>query len=320
MNLLPDGRQQTLMDEADTLFLQGFEPSRIFAEWSQRGWFGRDHSSGDGLIDQVLLFRVLGRRLAAGPFLAATLAAGLTAECGEGELSSKIVAGQELVALAHVEQDTGNGTESDRLGTLRAFDVPRSSYVLVVRPDSATLVERSEKDTLQIRACIDPSVSMGMLTLAGDAQCRGGGDWWVRGGVLVAAMAAGIAEATRDDSAFYARTRSQFGRPIGTFQAIKHRCSDMAIQAEAAWCQVAYASLSLSAGHEDAMQQVSAAKVVAGAAATENSSSNIQNHGALGCTTEHSAHLYLKRSWVLAYLCGTTDYHQRLLLGDASAG
>lgn len=134
----------------------------------------------------------------------------------------------------------------------------------------------------------------------------------------MAAMAAGIAEATRDDSAFYARTRSQFGRPIGMFQAIKHRCSEMAIQAEAAWCQVAYAVLSLSAGHEDAMQQVSAAKVVASAAATENSSANIQNHGALGCTTEHSAHLYLKRSWVLAYLCGTADYHQGQLLGSTS--
>ena len=140
----------------------------------------------------------------------------------------------------------------------------------------------------------------------------------MRGGVLVAAMAAGIAEATRDDSAFYARTRSQFGRPIGMFQAIKHRCSDMAILAEAAWCQVAYAVLSLSAEHGDAVQQVSAAKVVAGAAAIENASANIQNHGALGCTTEHSAHLYLKRSWVLENLYGTTDYHQRRLLEGAS--
>jgi alkylation response protein AidB-like acyl-CoA dehydrogenase len=317
MNLFPDVRQQALMDEADSLFGRAREPSRIFSDWSQNGWFA-DVSSGDGLIDQALLFRVLGRHLAAGPFLATTLAAALSAECGEGELSERIAAGQELVALAHAEEDAGNGTQSDHVGTLRAFDLPPSNYVLVVRPDRSTLVERNEKDLFQMRACIDPSVSMGMLTLAGDVRCHGGGEWWVRGGVLVAAMAAGIAEATRDDSALYARTRSQFGRPIGMFQAIKHRCSEMAIQAEAAWCQVAYAVLSLSAGHQDAMQQVSAAKVVASAAATENSSANIQNHGALGCTTEHSAHLYLKRSWVLAYLCGTTDYHQRQLLGGAS--
>jgi hypothetical protein len=317
MNLFPDVRQQALMDEADSLFGRAREPSLIFSDWSQNGWFA-DDSCGDGLIDQALLFRVLGRHLAAGPFLAATLAAGLSAACGEGELSEKIAAGRELVALAHVEDDAGNGAASDHVGALRAFDVPRSTYVLLLRPDRAMLVERDENDSFQMRACIDPSVSMGMLTLAGHARCQGSGDWWVRGGVLVAAMAAGIAEATRDDSAFYARTRSQFGRPIGMFQAIKHRCSEMAIQAEAAWCQVAYAVLSLSAGHEDAMQQVSAAKVVASAAATENSSANIQNHGALGCTTEHSAHLYLKRSWVLAYLCGTADYHQGQLLGSTS--
>ncbi len=306
------------MDEADSLMAQRFEPSRLFVEWCRRGWFG-EPSSGDGLVDQVLLFRVLGRHLAAGPFLAVTLAAGLTAQCGEGELSSNIAAGRELVALAHGEEDFGNETQPHRFGALRAFDVAESSYVLVVGPDSTALVRRSEDDTVQMRACIDPSVSMGMLTLTGDARCGGGGDWWVRGAILAAAMAAGIAEATRDDSAFYARTRSQFGRPIGTFQAIKHRCSDMAIQAEAAWSQVAYAALSLAAGHDDAVEQVSAAKVVAGAAALENSGANIQNHGALGCTTEHAAHLYLKRSWVLAYVCGTTDYHQRLLLG-ASAG
>jgi len=317
MNLLPDERQQTLMDEADALVVQGLEPSQMFAEWSRRGWFG-DGASGDSLIDQALLFRVLGRHLAPGPFLAATLAAGLTAQCGEWELSANIAAGQELVGLAHVEEGTGNELASHGSGTLRAFDLARSSYVLVLRPDVAVLVARSEMDTLRMRSCVDPSVSMGMLTLAGGPRCSGGGEWWVRGAALVAAMAAGIAEATRDDSAFYARTRSQFGRPIGMFQAIKHRCSDMAIQAEAAWCQVAYAALCLSAGLEDATQQVSAAKVVATAAALENSSANIQNHGALGCTTEHVAHLYVKRSWVLAYLCGTTEYHQRLLLGASS--
>jgi hypothetical protein len=315
MNLFPDTRQQALMDEADSLLGGAHEPSRTFSDWSQNGWLA-NVSSGDALIDQALLFRVLGRHLTPGPFLATVLAAGVSAECGEHELSERIATGRELVALAH-EDDAANGTQLDHADTLRAFDVPPSTYVLVLRPDGATLVERNEKDSFQMRACIDPSVSMGMLTLAGDSRCHGGGEWWVRGGVLVAAMAAGIAEATRDDSAFYARTRSQFGRPIGMFQAIKHRCSEMAIQAEAAWCQVAYAVLSLSAGHGDAGQQVSAAKVVASAAATENSSANIQNHGALGCTTEHSAHLYLKRSWVLAYLCGATDYHCRQLLGGA---
>lgn len=303
------------MDEADALFGQGLVSSQVFADWSDHGWFAASES-GEELIDQTLLFRVLGRQLAVGPFLAATLAAGLSVFCGEEELSRKIAAGQELVALAHVEE--GAGTGSDPVARLRAFDVPGSSYVLVIGPDSAILVERDANDSFEMHACMDPSVPMGMLTLTGETRCHGSGEWLLRGGVLVAAMAAGIAEATRDDSAHYPRTQSQFGRPIGTFQAIKHRCSDMAIQAEAAWCQVAYAALSLSAGHDDAPQQVSAAKVVASRAATENSSANIQNHGALGCTTEHVAHLYLKRSWVLAYLCGTTEFHQRRLLGADS--
>ena len=316
MNLFPDVRQQALMDDADSVFEREREPSRVLEDWSSRGWFSRP-PTGDGLVDQALLFRVLGRHLGSGPFLALTLAAGLAAECGDEELSRRVATGQELVALAQADVVGLSEVGATTAGTFRVFDAPQARYVLVMSPHTVALVERSERDSLHMRRCIDPSTSMGILTLGARALYLGDHDWWMRGGVLVAAMAAGVAEATRDESALHARTRLQFGKPIGTFQAIKHRCSEMAIQAEAAWCQVAFAALSLGAGHEDAPDQVSAAKVVASAAALSNASANIQNHGALGCTTEHTAHLYLKRAWILEYLCGTSDYHQGQLLEGA---
>jgi hypothetical protein len=318
MNLLPDGRQQSLMDETERLLIGEGPSASLLGEWATRHWFAI-HPSGTGLLDQIFLFRMLGTHLAPGPFLATTLAAGLAAECGEGDLSRRIAEGRVPVALAQSDGLAPSVVGIVTRGTFRAFDAPGSRYVLVMSPDTVALVERDGNDEMVERTCVDPGTSMGTLTLANRARCLGGSDWWTRGAVLVAAMAAGIAEATRDDAADYAKSRSQFGRPIGTFQAIKHRCSEMAIQAEAAWCQVAYAALSLSDGHEDAADQASAAKVVAIRAAELNASSNIQIHGALGCTTEHGAHLYLKRTLVLEYLCGSTEHHQRNLLRNPTA-
>jgi len=123
--------------------------------------------------------------------------------------------------------------------------------------------------------------------------------------VLVAAELAGIATATADQSTQYAKDREQFGQPVGGFQAVKHRCADMAVRAEAATSLVRYASLAVRDGHHDARFHAEAARAVAAAAAVDNAQINVQNHGGIGFTWEHTAHRYVTRAQVRSRTVGT---------------
>src|SRR5207249_2267598 len=89
----------------------------------------------------------------------------------------------------------------------------------------------------------------------------------------------------------HAKVRTQFGKPIGSFQAVAHRCASMAARAEAARCQVLFAALSVAAGSDDAVFHARAALAVAVDAGLENGADNMRNHGALAMTDEYDAYL-----------------------------
>lgn len=121
--------------------------------------------------------------------------------------------------------------------------------------------------------------------------------------VFFAADAAGIAQATLEASVQYAKTRVQFGRPIGSFQAVKHHCANMAVKAELATAAVWDAARS-SADDEDFEFVTTAAAAAALDAAKYNAQMNIQIHGGIGFTWEHDAHLYLRRAVAISQLFG----------------
>jgi alkylation response protein AidB-like acyl-CoA dehydrogenase len=127
--------------------------------------------------------------------------------------------------------------------------------------------------------------------------------------VLAAAEALGVAERAAEMSVDYAKVRQQFGKPIGTFQAIKHRCADMAVRAEVARSSVTYAAVALAEGADGVARHVAMAKVLATGAAIGNATDNIQNHGGMGYTWESDAHLYLKRARLLEHCFGTRAAH-----------
>jgi alkylation response protein AidB-like acyl-CoA dehydrogenase len=145
-------------------------------------------------------------------------------------------------------------------------------------------------------------------------------DIYSRVELLISAYAVGIAEATRDMAVEYAKTRQQFGKVIGSFQAIKHLCADMAIRAEAAVCQVIFAALVESEPHAESGPRAGArfhsvaARLVAIEAALQNAAQNIQVHGAIGFTAEAEAHLFIKRAHVLEQLWGNTRQQRRQML------
>ena len=122
--------------------------------------------------------------------------------------------------------------------------------------------------------------------------------------LLDAAALAGIAQAALDMAVAYAGTREQFGRPIGSFQAVKHHCANMAIAARCARDQTAFAAVALDQDREDAAFQVESALFVAGSAALDNAGKNIQIHGGLGFSDEADPHLLIKRAQLLLTVAG----------------
>ena len=130
-----------------------------------------------------------------------------------------------------------------------------------------------------------------------------------RGVLGTAAELLGLSRAMLDLTVAYTRQRHQFGKPIGSFQAVKHHLANARIQIEFASPAVLYAAYAVAHGQTDASRSVSQAKWLAGNAATVTGRAALQCHGAIGYTTEHDLHLYLKRSWALARSWGTADFH-----------
>ena len=119
----------------------------------------------------------------------------------------------------------------------------------------------------------------------------------------------------------YAKERQQFGRPIGSFQAIQHKIADMALVYEQAWSAVYYAAMAIDTGDPGRHRAAHVAKIMAGAAATRCAKDGIQVHGGIGYTWEHDLHLYIRRAYASEHLLGTADWHRDrladLLLPDA---
>ncbi len=131
--------------------------------------------------------------------------------------------------------------------------------------------------------------------------------------VALAAEAVGGAQKCLDMSVAYAKEREQFGRPIGSFQAIKHKCADMLVLVEAARSATYYAAWSAAQDNDELPVVAPLAKAYAADAYTRCAQENIQIHGGIGFTWEHDAHLYLKRAKSTEVLLGDSNYHRDLL-------
>ena len=130
-----------------------------------------------------------------------------------------------------------------------------------------------------------------------------------RGVLGTAAELLGLSRAMLELTVAYTRQRHQFGKPVGSFQAVKHHLANARIQIEFAGPAVLYAAYAVAHDQPDASRSVSQAKWLAGTAAAVTGRAALQCHGAIGYTTEHDLHLYLKRSWALARSWGGADFH-----------
>ena len=133
---------------------------------------------------------------------------------------------------------------------------------------------------------------------------------WNAGALLTAAYCVGMADRLTEMAVAYAMERQQFDRPIGSFQAVKHICADMAVRAELARASVHAAACVMDDPTTGSLDRaVAGAKLMAGEAAILNGRSATQVYGGMGFTWEVDVHLYLKRAWVLETHFGGGDHH-----------
>jgi alkylation response protein AidB-like acyl-CoA dehydrogenase len=135
-----------------------------------------------------------------------------------------------------------------------------------------------------------------------------------RGAVMASAEMLGAARRCLDMSVAYVKVREQFGQPVGSFQAIRHRCSEMLLEAENAHAAVYYAAWALAAGAEDAGQAASICKAYVSDAARKVCGDSVQVHGGIGFTWEYDLHLYMKRAKALEPLFGDAEFHRELIV------
>ncbi len=274
------------------------------------GWFAlalpeSAGGAGWGVPEEVLLFVELGRTLAPGPWLGTLLAA-----------HAGVPGARDGSRRVAVVDDPG-----DALGAAGRLDGELAGVVdaggadgfLVLGARAARWVERGASGlSLAAAPSMDPTRTLGRLRFAGVVAAALDAEPTAlrrRATVLAAAEAAGVAERTLEMSVAYAKVRQQFGRPIGAFQAVKHRCADMAVRAEAARSAVTWASVALRDGEGDVARHAHVAKALATGAALANAGDNVQNHGGIGYTWEADPHLYLKRAWLLEHAFGSRTAH-----------
>jgi alkylation response protein AidB-like acyl-CoA dehydrogenase len=328
---------------------EGFDRG-LWKEMADLGWTGlavaEDHGgAGLGTVELSVLLEEMGRRVTPGPFfasavLATTAIQELATTAVQADLLPGMAAGEIIATLGLFEDPRGwhwqtpateaveDGSGWQVSGRKRGvLDAMLADRVLVTAATDhgigVFVVDTADTGVnLESEPALDPTRRQATVTLdharavplgEGDA-----GDGLRRtiqlATVALAAEQVGGAQQCMEMSVEYAKTRHQFGRPIGSYQAIKHRCANMLMRVEQARSAAYYAARVTTDSDELAV-----AAPLAGSVASEAyvwvAGENIQVHGGIGFTWEHDAHIYLKRAKASSLLLGSPR-HQRDLLGE----
>ena len=311
----------------------------------------RAGGAGASALELGIVLEEAGRALVCAPLLATTVLATralLTAGVAAGELLADIAEGRTTATLA-ADLDAGpwtaeqcgvvareDGATWELDGTVPfVLDGATADLVLVpARVGETVALFEAVASPARIRTSLptmDLTRRIGRVELVHapgrlvgfPAEAGWLTEVWLHAVAALAAEQVGVAARALELATSYARARVQFGRPIGSFQAIKHRCADMLVAVESAR-SAADAALRSAAGLDDDLPLTAA---IAGSccseAATFVTAECVQIHGGIGFTWEHSAHLYLKRAKSAQLMLGQPALHRRLLaeqLGLLSAG
>ncbi|WP_144119580.1 acyl-CoA dehydrogenase family protein [Catellatospora sichuanensis] len=210
-----------------------------------------------------------------------------------------------------------NGTVSSVADALRArmLLVPAGGALFAVEADAAGLTRTPVVSLDETRPLCDLSMwnAPGRLLAAGDRAASALDAALVAGAALLASEQLGLAQWCLDTTVEYLRTRYQFGRPVGSFQALKHRLADLWVELVQARAVARHAASAAAQGDPDARLAAALAQAHCGPVAVRAAEECVQMHGGIGFTWEHPAHLYLKRAKSAAVAYGTAAHHRATL-------
>jgi alkylation response protein AidB-like acyl-CoA dehydrogenase len=307
--------------------------AKLWRSMAEQGWLGIDvpESQGGlglGFVELAVLIEQLGRHVAPAPLVPSALALGALLESsglGSSWVESLVV-GDAVGCVAWagprspvVAKGAGDqvvlGGRPDPVIAAPAADV-----AVVWTPSAVFAVDLRAAGRPEPVPALDVTQSVGWLSFDETPAVRlGGADaagrLLDRAAVAWSAELLGGASRVLEMASEYAKVRVQFGKPIGSFQAVKHRCADMVVDVEGMRSSTWYGAWCLAADHPDASVAASAAKVWCADAAKRVMASGLQVHGGIGFTWEHDLHLYLKRSQLGQVSFGDASYHRDRLAG-----
>ena len=333
-----------------------FDPKVWTRLGSELGVLGLSVPEADGgvggtLVDQAVAVEELGASLACGPvfgtvFLAIPALVAAPAGQVRDELLAELVEGRRTAAFA-VADRAGHSTRRSpgHRGRRCTHRGPSSGSSTQARPTTCSSPRgvptgwRCTPSTPRGRACnASPLVTLDLTRPQATVRLSGAPGRLVAGpgeaerviehalqvgSALLAAEQVGAGQHLLDLSVDYAKSRLQFGRPIGSFQAVKHRLADLLVDLEHARSTAYHAVWALADGSDDPALAVSIAQATCSAAFTRIATDTIQVHGGIGFTWEHQAHLYFKRATTDAALLGSAEQHRsrvaELVLDNAEA-
>ena len=325
-----------------------FDPE-LWSAVADQGWLGIHLSEavgglGLGPVDLAVVGEAMGRACFPGPFLGTVWAATLIAEANAASQYLKhLVDGQSQGAVALLESDASwdlsqvrmqakpdgkryqlTGRKSfvsdggmagaivcvARIGDeLALFAVHRTMPGVLIKATRGLDQTRHLADVTFEGVTVGPEDVLAVGEAARQALDRS----MQVATLLVCADMLGGMQWILEDAVEYAKTRQQFGKPIGSFQAVQHMCADMLLWTESARSAIYFAAWAIDAEPESAARVVSTAKVYTSDASREVANRGVQVHGGIGFTWEHDLHLYYKRSKASEILLGDATHHRAQL-------
>jgi alkylation response protein AidB-like acyl-CoA dehydrogenase len=320
----------------------GFEQSD-WDEMAELGWPGLAlpeewGGQGLGIVELAVLFEEMGYALAPSPLFSNTVAGLALALCGSEDQRERLLrplaegrlrgtpalwdagtpAAVGSFAMDAREEGDGIVLKGEKV---MVMDAAAADFFLVATSDGRRhVVERGAAGvTVTPQASVDLTRRLysvrfdGVGVPAGNSLPADGADYYpvfFRLCVALAAESTGVAQRTMEMAVEYAKDRKQFGRPIGSYQAVSHRCAQMLLETENARSAVYGAAWTADAEPESLPRAASMAKAYASDAGWRVPDASIQVHGGIGFTWEHDLHLFLKRGRANASMFGDARWHR----------
>jgi alkylation response protein AidB-like acyl-CoA dehydrogenase len=281
--------------------------AKLWQAMVEQGWLGVDvpEAAGGlelGFVDAAVLMEQVGRHVAPAPFHQSVLA--LTA-LADTPWAERLIDG----AIAGVAW-----TDKPDQPVLVPY-APVADVVVIGSPDRLVVHDLTAGDRPVAESAMDQTRCLGWIPAdrAGGSEAGGAAEataFLDRGAVATSAESLGASERVLEMAVEHAKERIQFGKPIGSFQAVKHRCADMLVDVEGMRSTVYHAAWSIAAGDSEASVAASVAKTWAADAARRVMASGLQVHGGIGFTWEHDLHFFLKRAQLDQVSFGDATRHR----------